>query len=64
MVSYPHCAGYPCCQGRNCSWRVHGMEVAGSSMGVGTGMGKSGAGAMVSPLAMEEEPVCLGLKLH
>lgn len=40
------------------------MEVAGLSTGVGTGMGKSGAGAMVSPLAMEEEPVCLGLKLH
>lgn len=63
-VSHPRCAGYPCSQGRNCSWRAHGTEVAGLNMGVGTGMGKSGAGAMVSPLVMGEGPVCPGLKLR
>lgn len=64
MISYPHCAGYPCCQGRNCSWRARGREVAGLSMGAGIGMGRSGAGATVLHLVMGEGLVCLGLKLH
>lgn len=64
MVSHPRCAGFPCCQGHNCSWKAHGTAVAGLSRGVGTGMGKSGAGAMVLPLVMGEGLVCLGPKLH
>lgn len=40
------------------------MVGAGSNTGVGTGMGKCGEGATVSPLVMAEGPVCLGLKLH
>lgn len=64
MGSHPHCAGYPCCQGHNCSWRAHDTVVAGLSKGVGTGMGKSEAGARVLPLVMGEGQACLGLKLH
>lgn len=64
MGSHPHCADYPCCQGRNCSWRAHDTEVAGWSMGAGTGTGKSEAGARVSPPVMGEGQVCLGLKPH